>query len=125
MEAPDGVVVEEAVQAQGVGVVTDGDAGISGLAEIEDGDPNKQKSHMHLPPNVKKEAKKLLEKNGGYMPRDEDISMLTDSSGMCLVDGAEIHANTSSDRSCPGSVPMTEHQKRRTCILLLLLPPHV
>ena len=54
---------------------------------LDMGDDLGKRSHMHLPPNVKKEAKKLLEKNGGYMPRDEDISMLTDASGMVLVDG--------------------------------------
>ena len=74
---------------------------------LDMGDDLGKRSHMHLPPNVKKEAKKLLEKNGGYMPRDEDISMLTDASGMVLVDGTirEIKKKMSAARGGSRKTP--------------------
>lgn len=46
---------------------------------LADADDDKSKrSHMHLPPHVKKEAKRLLERGHGQIPRDEELAMLVD-----------------------------------------------
>ena len=58
-------------------------------ADMHDDDKAKR-SHMHLPPQVKKEAKRLLERGGGQVPRDEEIAMLVDSNGQSLVDGMDV-----------------------------------
>lgn len=46
------------------------------MHDVEPEDDKGKRTHVHLPPGVKKEAKKLLERGGGQVPRDEDIAML-------------------------------------------------
>ena len=53
----------------------------------DDDDLKDKRSHMQLPPMVKKEAKRLLERGAGQVPRDEEIAMLVDPTGQPLVDG--------------------------------------